>query len=64
MQHLAAAKQFNKALLVSQQIPLQQLIATPETALAVAQSYVKTAKLEQAEQLYILLSQTQRLKAF
>lgn len=64
VQHLAAAKQFNKALLVSQQIPLQQLIATPETALAVAQSYVKTAKLEQAEQLYILLSQTQRLKAF
>ncbi|WP_337841226.1 sulfotransferase [Rheinheimera sp.] len=64
IQHMAKVKQFNKAIDIGKDIPLQQLLDAPDTALAMAQSYLKTAQIDQAERIYLQLQQDPRLRHF
>lgn len=55
IQHMANAKQFNKALQIGRTLQQQQILETPETALAMAHSYLKLAQLEKAEHIFLQL---------
>ena len=64
IQHMAKAKQFNKVIAMCKGIPQKQLLEFPDTALALAQSYLKTANIEKAEKIYLQLCKKPQLKHF